>query len=211
MPFTLALIALSAGEMTPLAAQSLPSVAGVGNSNNTNSNEAGLRNRIDVLVTQYSILAAAASNAPILLYLDGMAMTGLVPEAIVPLTPTNAALPVTALRYHLQINDTNKGPWIDILSRPKHFLQNLPVSVGLPRGIPLPALNNTPVTINFVLLSPARLLIWIFLLIVILWYFFRLATHTAILRDPAVKLPDTQKPYSTARTQLAFWFFVILV
>ncbi len=40
---------------------------------------------------------------------------------------------------------------------------------------------------------------------------FALARHTHIIRDPAApRRPDGQRPYSLARGQMAFWFFLVI-
>jgi hypothetical protein len=56
-----------------------------------------------------------------------------------------------------------------------------------------------------------RTAIGLIVILVALIAFLALARHTHIIRDPAApRRPDGQRPYSLARGQMAFWFFLVI-
>jgi hypothetical protein len=82
---------------------------------------------------------------------------------------------------------------------------NLHVSVGWGAGAPFP----TPVDVPFSIFSAGRTTSVVVLLLAMLVGFGVLSTRTDMLRDsPAVD--GIQQPYSLARCQMAWWFFVVM-
>jgi hypothetical protein len=162
----------------------------------------------------------------IVLYLDGRAIKGLVPESGAPIPEEET------LRFHLQRTDTSDEEWADLLGKPpifsdrkspegSLFIRPVEVSVGLEKESAIPT--------DVKRFSFVRVHEWLFwgslvVLIGLLFALYILAKTTNLLRDdipvigePAkasAKSKQRQKkllpPYSLGRWQMAFWFFLII-
>lgn len=139
------------------------------------------------------------------LCVDGNALNGLLPTII----DNN-----NKLRYDLKRTSKTKDAWTAILSRrPKRFKRNVPVTVRQ-EGVKVQGNAMAPlIVIN-------SLWFWIFVVVfaVAIILFWRLASISDIIREPGPqpggidenKKPN-RKPYSLARTQMAFWFFIVTI
>lgn len=172
------------------------------------------------------------------LFLDGRHIKGLVPESGAPtLDETSGSSAPTdgTLQFHLQRNADSDEAWADLLGGPSFgrgfFTRPTEVSVGLENGYALPTkvkpLGQT-VKERFwlVRMDPVWFIISFILLAFVLAALFILAWHSELLRDlgPTPVLEDwpglarwwrerktrDHKPYSLARFQMAFWFFLII-
>ncbi len=143
----------------------------------------------------------------LILYIDGAAFKGLQPSLI----GTNT------LRFDLKHTDLNKKAWDTILSRRetgKFFERSVSVTVGLENGTLAPSVV-TLVPLTVIREWSFYTFVVIFLAVIALFWW--LAMKSDILRDPGpqpvttnrIGKPD-RKPYSLARTQMAFWFFIIV-
>ncbi len=146
-------------------------------------------------------------------YLDDRPLKGLYPETVDPDSHT--------LTFHLDRTQSTQEAWTDLLSNPGFGPRVMTFSVGLEDKQQLP----TSATISLVVIPKKWFLASIAVFFIILYIFFRLAAGTALLRDPGVSQgympgftalwrrppPDTKLgPYSLARTQMAFWFFLVI-
>lgn len=132
-----------------------------------------------------------------------------------------------ALTFRLERIDSGKDAngelWRDILRNPFSIAEEGPlvtVSVGPAGGEPVKiyAVNGKPAAMQFYL-DQIRIdcwgVIWIVILAIAVIGFVILAISTAILRDgPDFRIANNKtvhQPYSLARCQMAFWFFLILI
>ncbi|HEX8352865.1 MAG TPA: hypothetical protein VF611_08200, partial [Pyrinomonadaceae bacterium] len=140
----------------------------------------------------------------LVLFLDDVEMKKLHPEAVVPSSDE--------VRFKLRRDADTKDAWDDFLSKPDKPQRPVKVGVGPEGGVAWPA--ESAAAQNFVLrvYDPFRLKLYAVLFLFALAGFLWLAVSSNIIRDsePPEPGPDEAKPYSLARTQVAWWFFVIL-
>lgn len=146
-------------------------------------------------------------------YLDDRPLKGLYPETVDPDSHT--------LTYHLERTQSTQEAWTDLLKNPGFEPRPMTFSVGLEDKQQLP----TKTKINLVVIPKKWFLASIAVFFILLYIFFRLAGGTSLLRDPGIgqgympgftvlwrrPSPATHLgPYSLARTQMAFWFFLVI-
>jgi hypothetical protein len=119
------------------------------------------------------------------------------------------------MRFILRRTEASKGAWTEILNRP-NFTRKMKVSVGFENGVEMPTfvLPTAPVSEQqffFTVIPPLRFWLGVIVIIGALAVFVYLARWTDIIRDTTAPLrPDKRWPYSLARTQMAFWFFLVV-
>lgn len=160
-----------------------------------------------------------ATVSDLILYLDDVALKGLHPEQASPWpdTDTDPNNPqVHYLRFTLNRTETSKDAWTQILNSP-HFTKPMKVSVGFENGeemLPTYVVPNATQTLNlftFTLIPPFRFWLGVILILGAFAIFLYLARWTDIIRDTTAPLrPDKRWPYSLARAQMAFWFFLVI-
>jgi hypothetical protein len=144
------------------------------------------------------------------LYIDGNGFPGLKPD----LVENNAKLRFDIKR--VSDNQQNKEAWTAVLSRrPKVFSRPVDVTVGLENGLPIPSKA-----------SPSQLTVikWFWFKIFVIGFLFAiglfwwLAYASDIIRDTGAQPggnnkhgKPNRKPFSLARTQMAFWFFIVVI
>jgi hypothetical protein len=142
----------------------------------------------------------------IALYLNGR----LIPDA----HPREIDLSRNCLTFDLKRTDASKAAWAEVLYPPTLAPKEVQVSVGTDiRSIerdPGAVLHLSAIVANWSLWG--TIVVFVFASVLFLW----LANRSNILRDAGEEPfdPDTnqawRKPFSLARTQMAFWFFVVL-
>ena len=127
-----------------------------------------------------------------------------------------AAFPPTApdrnlLRFPLERTEESRDVWTHILGRPGFRPRPTEVSIGLKDQHAIDAVSEDASTIQLHVIPVGWFLFWCLLFIVFLVGFFHLARRTDVIRD-AVPLPGhgERRPYSLARTQASWWFFLVL-
>ena len=97
------------------------------------------------------------------------------------------------------------------------FKRRVIVSVGFPSGEEIPSeLTLDKVTgkdqqFYLTVIPPFRSAFGLIVILGALIAFIALARYTHIIRDAAApRRPDGQRPYSLARGQMAFWFFLVI-
>ncbi|MEW6521374.1 MAG: hypothetical protein AB1461_18395 [Thermodesulfobacteriota bacterium] len=143
----------------------------------------------------------------LILYIDGMAFKGLTP----------ALIEGDKLLYDLRRSEDNKEAWTTLLSRKrgKFFsCSNVPVTLGYASGLQMPSNAR----LELVRINEKGFRIFAGVSLVTLVLFFVLARRSDIIRDtgPQPEGVDRygkpcRKTYSLARTQMACWFFVIII
>jgi hypothetical protein len=162
----------------------------------------GLGDRLIIEVENFpKLLNDAGGNCSgIVLFLEGMPMAGLPPES--------CDLQSGNVRFILKRNDKNDAAWHWLLGSPKGFLRHIRVTVGPNESNTVPTMVN-----DFPLRIVPRTLFYIWLLLTLgaLFLFVYLCRNTALIRGARTTAtgPKT-KPYSLARFQMAFWFFLVI-
>ena len=103
----------------------------------------------------------------------------------------------------------------EILNRP-NFTRQMKVSVGFENGVQMPTLVLPTATeaknqFFFTVIPLLRFSLGVIIIVGAFAVFVYLARWTDIIRDTTAPLrPDKRWPYSLARTQMAFWFFLVV-
>jgi hypothetical protein len=169
-----------------------------------------LYHRITVTVENLQDWVKQQDNDPskFILYIDSIAFKGLPPALI----DDN-----TKLQFDLRPTPENKDVWTTILSRRRERLhtRDVPVTVGFDNGVQVPS-NGKSYPLTVVNEFWFKIFVGSFLAaIALFWY---LAWKSDIIRDTGPQPEGTnrkgkpnRKPYSLARTQMAFWFFIVII
>jgi hypothetical protein len=169
--------------------------------------EAQLEDEITVKVEGLQILLAKANcsnpSKKILLFLDGRPV-----KDAIPFPPTDPTKELLA--FKLKRTEASRELWTYILGASKWSPRATAVSVGLEDEYPVT--SDPKATINIIVIPQRWFLFWSFIFLLILICFWLLAVKSDLLRDtgPSPTGTDERKPYSLARTQAAWWFFLIL-
>lgn len=149
-----------------------------------------------------SALAACAGSRPLVLFLAGRGFS--------TLQPVNRG--TDTLDFEIGVRPPAPGfepdPWKLVLGQPLDGKAAFPVSVGV-WGEPA---ARSDLTLLVDRVPRIWFSIWLLVFAGLLGLFFYCLGRTAILRDPISdpESPETLGTYSLARTQAAWWFFVIL-
>lgn len=136
-------------------------------------------------------------------FLDGRPIKGNYPVEIHPAD--------NHVQFHLQLTPENRDVWIDLLGEPKGTKTPVAFSVGPENDEQFDTefhLNNPlPLTV----ISPAYGVVALLIVLVILAILVWLAKTTNLIRETGTcPVPGKLKPYNLGRTQMAFWFFLII-
>ena len=125
---------------------------------------------------------------------------------------------ITTVYFPLVRNDASKPTWLHLLNQPV-FDRRVVVSVGFNNGEEIrselrpDAQGEQKLDQQFFLtiIPKFRTAIGFIIILIALIAFSALARYTHIIRDSnAPRRPDGQRPYSLARGQMAFWFFLVI-
>lgn len=139
--------------------------------------------------------------ASLVLVLDEVYIDGSQPEACDPYSGE--------VRFLLDRTDKSDDAWHSLLAEPVSFVKEIPISVAPQGSLAFPTQVKD---FDFEILPALELYGFFAGLLVSLILIFRLASRTALLRDPdaAAPSPGAQAPYSLARFQLTFWTFLVV-
>jgi hypothetical protein len=165
-------------------------------------NRAGLNQRLSVHVQNFGKLLEKTNGncAGIVLFLDGMPIQGLDPESCEPVEGH--------VRFFLRRTDQDADTWHSLLGRPHSFVRNISVSVGPSGQISIPTQVQ-----SFELQVLPRHGFYLFILVLLgaLVGFVLLCSRSDVIRSTTANPPAGEaKPYSLARFQMAFWFFLVV-
>ncbi|MBV8519809.1 MAG: hypothetical protein JO197_20630 [Acidobacteria bacterium] len=175
-----------------------PHVTSVQGSRHDNS--AGLGDRLTVQVQGLDrVLAAANGNCrAIVLFLNGIPIDGMPPESCDPYSGT--------VRYFLDRDTPNDEAWHRLLGSPRGFQRVVRVSIGAGEQFSYPTLATMKLSVipepefyTFVILLAASLVLLLLL-----------CSRTTLIRNTVPPVTGGKHPFSLARTQMAFWFFLVL-
>ncbi len=179
---------------------------------------ANLHKAIETLARERGMAPGAAKVADLVPIVDGHPLAGLHPTNPVSAPdpePLSDGQPVHHLKFHLKRNDANKESWSRLLNEPIPFTRRVEVTLGFENGAAL----DTWVTKDgdpdgqafLIIVSPWKASVGGVLIGSALLLFLFLAGRTDIVRDTTALLrPDGRYPYSLAKAQMAFWFFIVL-
>lgn len=146
-------------------------------------------------------------------YLDARQLKGVYPDTVDPNSQT--------LTFHLARTEGSKEAWRDLLSKPGLDVRVMTFSVGLEDQEQYP----TSAKLGLIVMQKKWLILAVAIFLIVLYIFFRLAAATALIRDGGISgavmpgfsvlwrrpPPNTKlAPFSLARTQMAFWFFMVI-
>jgi hypothetical protein len=122
----------------------------------------------------------------------------------------------TTVGFPLVRNEDSKLGWSHVLNQPV-LNRKVIVSVGFPNGEEIDSWLNPKVTettnqqFYLTIIPKFRTAFGFIVILGALIVFLALARYTHIIRDAtAPRRPDGQRPYSLARGQMAFWFFLVI-
>lgn len=164
-----------------------------------------LEDVITVEVEGLDVLLAKAQCAnptkKILLFLDGRPVKGATPYP--PADPGK-----NLLMFELKRSEEAREVWTYILGESKWTPRPTKLSVGLEDEYAV----NSLATISLIVIPQGWFFFWAAVFILLLIAFWLLAVKTDLLRDTTPEPVGTneRKPYSLARTQAAWWCFLVL-
>lgn len=151
-----------------------------------------------------ALLEKARSTSPakkILLFLDGRPF-----KDVTPFPPMDSATSI--LNFPLRRTEYSRDAWTSILGQPDSFEpREISVSIGLEDGYPM----ESDAKVKFRVIRIWWFWFWVGLFVVLLVACIRLASESELLRDPVpASAGGARRPYSLARMQAAWWFFLVL-
>src|SRR5262245_11735830 len=147
--------------------------------------------------------SAAAAQAPITLFIEGMDSSN---------EPLGMDLESGTLTFVLDRNVQNRELWKPLLYDPLFDRQvAMRISVGVKGERPLPRVPHANLTIHMLkLYVDWTTWVWLALLVAFTAVLFLSAARTDLLREgPAIS--GARQPYSLGRSQMAWWFFFIVL
>jgi hypothetical protein len=161
---------------------------------------AGMGDRVTIEVENFPKLLAEANGncASIVLFLDTVPMN---------LTPESCNSQGGTVRYLLVRNEKNDDAWHWLLGSPHGFTRNIRVSVGTGMNAIATRVENFPLRV----IPPMAFYLWLAITFAGAVLFVYLCRSTGLIRGSrtAANRP-TDKPYSLANFQMAFWFFLVV-
>jgi hypothetical protein len=163
--------------------------------------KAGIGERITLTLRGRDLLLeqARTNGRPLVAYLDGMPLRG------VRVQPAGK----DRLEIDLRRSGESADTWARLVEQRSSLLSTeVSLSVGLEDGIPL----ATEVNRFEVVLVKKGWLVACLLAVAGLWALFLwLARRSNILRDTGPPPATGERPFSISRTQMAFWFFLVIL
>jgi hypothetical protein len=159
----------------------------------------------DVIVVEgdnfQTLLAqAACEKKNVVLYLDDRPF-----KDVTAYPPTDPSKPT--LRFTLKRTEDSRDVWTYVLGKPGWGTRPTKVSIGIVDRFPI----ESNAIVNLKVIPHGWFYFWVCLFVLILIGFLILAYKSNLLRDPVPSPGEGQKrPYSLARTQIAWWFFLVL-
>jgi hypothetical protein len=150
-----------------------------------------------------------ACNKPIVLFLDDRPL-----KDLTPYPPTDSQGGKIRFLLHRPLAaaaaadaTASREVWTYLFGRPQWGNRQTRVSVGFVDG----AAISSATSIGLVVIPARPFYLWLTVLAIVVLVFWPLAIQSNLLRDPGAT-PGVGKrlPYSLARTQAAWWFFVVL-
>ncbi len=145
--------------------------------------------------------AATNDASKLVPYINGRAINGNYPEAILPTK--------NHVQFHLELTPDNKDVWIDLLGEPAGLRTPVAFSVGPEGRGPFDSTMDRHNKVPLTVISPVYGLVALFVVLGTLFILIWLARSTSLIRERGVKIPGKLRPYNLGRWQMAFWFFLV--
>ena len=163
-----------------------------------------LRDEIAIHVHGLAYLLARERCSPthraIVLFLDGRPIANATPFP--PVDPANETL-----MFVLDRREPSRDAWTHLLGRPSFVDRAVSISVGIEDEYAVASDQS----VRLRAIPRGWFGAWAVLLALLAAAFLALATKSDVLRDPGPQpLVNARKPYSLAKMQAAWWFFLIL-
>jgi hypothetical protein len=149
-----------------------------------------------------ALLRQARGSTPtkkVVLFLDGRPLVD-----VTPFPPSDPAK--GTLHFPLQRTERSRDVWTHLLGKPDWAPRRTTVSVGLEDGHPV----ESAAAINLRVIPSGWFVFWLVVFVLLVFALWALAVQSDVLRDPGPPPPTGRKPYSLARMQAAWWFFLVL-
>lgn len=166
--------------------------------------EVKLRDAITLKVRNLDTLTSyeqcSPSHKKIVLFLDGRPLPNIRPYP--PAQPDSGVQ-----SFLLNRSEESRDTWTYLLGKPSLKPRTVAVSIGMEDGYAV----TSSAAIRLDVIPTLWLTVWLIFFVLLLLFFLRLAARSEILRDNGPQPGGIlRKPYSLARTQAAFWFFLIV-
>ena len=136
-------------------------------------------------------------------FIDGRPIAGNYPVEIHP--------DENHVQFHLQLTPENKDVWIDLLGEPKGTKTPVAFSVGPENDRQFLSVFDLDNPLFLTVISPAYGIVALFIVLLLLVILIWLAKTTNLIRETGTcPIPGKLKPFNLGRTQMAFWFFLII-
>jgi hypothetical protein len=187
---------------------SLPTLLSITSGNDARPGAAALDEVVVLRVGALRTLLERSSKdrSPVVLIIDGLPLRGASPSSIVP--------DKDELSFLLQSSGPARALWDKFLQtrgRDRFFTQDALVTAGLENGtMTARVLGEVP---NFSLVLIRRPIFYFCIAVTLFLFviFHIVAYKSDLLRDSGTDPAVGRKPYSLSRTQMALWFFVVIV
>ncbi len=145
----------------------------------------------------------------IVLFLDGRPLKN---STAYP--PSNTELEPATLKFPLNRTEDTKDVWTYVLGRPRWSSRPTTVSIGLEDSYAVQTEvngNDKDRLFQLSVIPHGWFAFWTLIFAVLVIGFFMLAIQSDVLRDSAAPSEaGARRPYSLARTQAAWWFFLVI-
>jgi len=197
----------SKGDWCPSPTPTPSTAATTGSTPSKEICKAGIGDRVIVEVSglKENVRAGVLKPSDLVLFLNGR------PLAKVNGVPA-AASDSNWVSFDLRRSEESSEAWAALLGRPgRQEFRGATVSVGFPDKQAVRAEPNAQMTINLRLYYWGWAIFSLLALLITLASFVYLAKRTGIIRDSGpAQVAVTQRPYSLAKIQAAFWFFLVI-
>jgi hypothetical protein len=165
-----------------------------------------LRDTIAVTVEGLSLLLARekclekdSGERSLILYLDRRPLPDVIAQP--PTDPSRSEL-----MFPLKRTEASRDVWTYLLGRPRWDDREVEVSVGIDNQYAVPSTASVDLRV----IPRGWFAFWLLIFATFAVGFVLLALRSNVLRDPVKSPYGARPPYSLARTQAAWWFFLIL-
>lgn len=169
-----------------------------------NDGSAGLGDRISLAVTRLDkVLGEVDGNCrALVLFLDEIALTGMPAESCDPYSGE-----VQFLLDRNPDDERNDAAWHSLLGSPTSYTREVEVSVGASDQFSIPTNVRT---FRLFILPKGMLRGFLVLVLIAAVGFILLCARTNLIRSAIEPAGGGYRPFSLARSQMAFWSFIVL-
>jgi hypothetical protein len=192
----------------PTQTDSLPSLLSITSGNEARPDAAALGETVVLRVEHLDALLDKSSKeqSPLALIIDGLPLKGAAPSAVVP--------EKDELVFPLVTSGPARPLWDKFLQtrgRDHFFTQDVAVTAGLENGSLVAGVQTELPNFSLILVRRPIFYFCIAVTVFLLILFYIVAYKSDLLRDTGTDAGTGRKPYSLSRTQMALWFFIVVI